>query len=172
MLHRDNLFDKQSIYDEGIRVENTVDYMIIFIPNEQIFAFISEADRQIWDEALKSQVVLCSPLTLFAVLSIIRQSVDNFYIEERATQILAVLSDFQKQWEQFVGSFDGLGNKLEAAQKEFEKLAGARRNSLDKQLARIEALRQNKIKEVDSGNSNSDGFKPEKSSILYEIRED
>ncbi len=33
--------------------ENTVDYVLIFIPNEQVYGFINEADPKIMDEALK-----------------------------------------------------------------------------------------------------------------------
>jgi DNA recombination protein RmuC len=30
--------------------ENTIDYVIIFIPNEQIYSFINESDRTLMDE--------------------------------------------------------------------------------------------------------------------------
>ncbi|MCK7482267.1 MAG: DNA recombination protein RmuC [Candidatus Moduliflexus flocculans] len=54
--------------------EKTLDYVLVFIPNEQVYAFINENDSGIMDEALKAKVILCSPFTLFAILAIIRQS--------------------------------------------------------------------------------------------------
>ena len=42
--------------------DNTVDYVIVFIPNEQVYGFVNEADPTIMDEALKQKVILCSPL--------------------------------------------------------------------------------------------------------------
>ena len=47
----------------------TVDYVILFIPNEQIYAFIHEMDSSILDDAIREKVVFCSPVTLFAVLA-------------------------------------------------------------------------------------------------------
>ena len=42
----------------------TVDCMLLFIPNEQVYGFIQEQDRDILDDALRSKIVFCSPLTL------------------------------------------------------------------------------------------------------------
>ena len=132
------------------RADNTVDYALVFIPNEQIFAFITENDESIGDEALTQKIVLCSPLTLFAVLAVIRQAVDNFYIEERASQILNLLAEFKKQWGLFVDSFDSLGKKLASAQKEFQYLTSTRQNQLEKRLEKIDDLRQQgKLKSED-----------------------
>jgi len=58
--------------------QNTVDYVLLFIPNEQIYSFIHEQDSSILDEGIKNRVIFCSPITLFAVLAVIRQAVDNF----------------------------------------------------------------------------------------------
>ena len=55
--------------------ENTVDYMIVFIPNEQVYAFINENDATLLDDDLKTKVILCSPITLYAILAVIRQGV-------------------------------------------------------------------------------------------------
>ncbi len=62
--------------------DNTLDYVLVFIPNEQVYAFINQNDPEIMDEALKSKVILCSPFTLFAILAVIRQSIDNFSMDK------------------------------------------------------------------------------------------
>ena len=62
--------------------QNTVDYVLLFIPNEQVYAFIHEQDRTILDDALMNKVVFCSPLTLYAILAVIRRAVDNFTLEK------------------------------------------------------------------------------------------
>lgn len=122
--------------------DNTVDYVLVFIPNEQVYAFIHEHDNTILDEALKSKVVLCSPITLYAILSIIRQAVDNFNLERTTAQILTILGAFNKQWESFVDSFDKLGKRIDDSQKEFQALTTTRRNQLERQLHKIEDLRR------------------------------
>jgi len=71
--------------------QKTVDYVLVFIPNEQVYGFIHEHDSSILDESLKSKVILCSPITLFAILAVVRQAVENFSLQETASQILELL---------------------------------------------------------------------------------
>jgi len=124
--------------------EHTVDYVIVFIPNEQVYAFINEHDSSLMDVALKNKVILCSPVTLYAILAVIRQAVDNFNLEQTASHILSLLGSFNKQWEAFVKSFEKMGKKIEEAQKEFNTLTTTRRNKLDRQIRQIEDLRTQK----------------------------
>lgn len=124
--------------------ENTVDYVIVFIPNEQVYAFINENDNEVINEALRNKVILCSPITLYAILAIIRQALDNFNIEKTAAQMLLVLSSFGKQWDNFIKSFDKMGKKIEEAQEEFNRLTSTRRKQLDRSIMEIEELRKEK----------------------------
>ncbi len=122
--------------------ENTVDYVIIFIPNEQVYAFIMENDPKIMDDALSQKVILCSPITLYAILAIIRQAVDNFNLEKKASKIIELMSVFYKQWNEFLKSLETMGKKIEDAKKEFERLTTTRKNQLEKPLRKIEELRK------------------------------
>ncbi len=122
--------------------DNTVDYVLLFIPNEQIYAFIHEQDATILDEGLKQHVVFCSPLTLFAVLAVIRQAVENFSLEQTARQILTLYNEFNKQWKKFSDTMDTMGSRLEKAQEAFNDLVGTRKRALEKPLNQIEDLRQ------------------------------
>jgi len=124
--------------------ENTVDYVIVFIPNEQVYAFINENDISILDEALKNKVILCSPFTLYAILAVIRQAVDNFNLEKTADQILSLLGAFNKQWAAFLHSLKKMGKKIEEAQEEFNALTSTRRKQLEGPLRQIEDLRKQK----------------------------
>ncbi|MEA2014660.1 MAG: DNA recombination protein RmuC [Thermodesulfobacteriota bacterium] len=122
--------------------ENTVDYVLVFIPNEQIYAFMNENDTSLMDDALRNKVILCSPITLYAILAIIRQAADNFNLEKTASRIISLLGSFNKQWDAFVGSFDKMGKRIEEAQNEFNKLSSTRRNKLERSLRKIEDLRK------------------------------
>jgi DNA recombination protein RmuC len=133
--------------------ENTVDYVIVFIPNEQVYAFINENDATILDAALKDKVILCSPITLYAILAVIRQAVDNFSLEKTAAQILSLLGTFYKQWDSFIRSFDKMGKRIDDVQKEFNHLTSTRRNQLEKPLRKIDDLRNERGIGVDEGES-------------------
>lgn len=122
--------------------EKTVDYVILFIPNEQLYSFINENDRTLLDDALKSKVIFCSPLTLYAILAIIHHAIDNFHLEKTAAHMLSLLGAFNKQWELFTRSFEELGGKIDAVQTEFNNLTTTRRKKLDAQIKKIEDLRK------------------------------
>jgi DNA recombination protein RmuC len=119
----------------------TVDYVLVFIPNEQIYSFIHEHDATLLDEALRNRVVLCSPLTLYAILAVIRQAAENFRLEQGSRQILQLLGEFKKQWTRYCESMETMGKRLEAAMKEYGELTGVRTRQLDRQLDKIDDLR-------------------------------
>lgn len=122
--------------------KNTVDYALLFIPNEQVYAFINEQDSSIIDEALKHKIIFCSPMTLFAILAVIRQAVENFALEKTSNEILSLLGAFRKQWGAFVGKMEMMGKRIAEAQKEYDSLATTRKRQLEKPLDRIEELRK------------------------------
>jgi DNA recombination protein RmuC len=124
--------------------EKTVDYVLLFIPNEQVYAFIHVTDRALLDEALKSKVIVCSPLTLYAILAVIRQASDNFAFEQASEQILRAIASFDKQWKMFVEKMDAMGKKIDDSQKAFQDLTTTRRRQLDRTIEKIEDLRTQK----------------------------
>ncbi len=124
--------------------DNTVDYVLVFIPNEQVYSFINEADTTIMDEALKQKVILCSPFTLYAVLAVIRQAIENFNLEKTASEMLKLLGEFSKQWNTYKDRFKIMGEKLDAAKKEYDTLITTRSNMLERPLKRIDELRKQK----------------------------
>jgi DNA recombination protein RmuC len=122
--------------------DQTVDCLLLFIPTEQVYAFIQEQDREILEHALRNKIVLCSPLTLYAVLAVIRQSVDNFRLERTTNEILGLLTQFEQQWRRYVESMESVQRKFESVHKEYELLMGRRHRALERPLDKIAALRQ------------------------------
>lgn len=120
---------------------NTVDELLLFIPNESVFGFVHEHDPELVDFALSRKVVLCSPTSLFAVLAIIRQAVDNFLVERQSDEILASVAGVREQWDRFGGAVDKVGRNLTAAQRAMEELAGPRSRQFGRQLERLEGVR-------------------------------
>jgi len=119
----------------------TLDYMLVFIPNEQIYGFIHENDPELLDEALQKKVVLCSPLTLFAILAVIRQASENFKLAQQTNEILKALGGFNKQWDMFKTQMDKVDNALDSSRKAYAELMSTRTRQLDKQVERVDELR-------------------------------
>ena len=119
----------------------TVDCLLLFIPNEQVYAFVHEQDRSILDDALRHKIVLCSPLTLYAVLAVVRQAVDNFRLEKTSNEILALLGEFSLQWQKYVLQLEKVQQRFDAVGKEYAALMSTRHRALQRPLDKIEALR-------------------------------
>lgn len=127
----------------------TVDYVLMFIPNETISGFIHEHDPALVEQALEQKVVMCSPLTLFTFLGVVRQAFDNFMIEQTSDELLKLLGSFAKQWGRYTESMDKVRSRFESVQREFEQLTGPRRRQLERPLLQLEALRQERGLAVD-----------------------
>ena len=119
----------------------TVNYVIVFIPHEQLFSLVMESARDLMDEALSKRIVLASPLTLYAMLSVIRQAAENANVTRRADEIAEILAEFNKQWQKYNEEVDKLGQRIEQASSQFAVVRGTRSNVLQRQLDRIEPLR-------------------------------
>ena len=119
----------------------TVDCLLMFIPNEQVYGFVQENDRSILDDALRNKIVVCSPLTLYAVLAVVRQAVDNFQLERTSSEILSLLSEFSRQWEKYSAQLEKVQQKFEGVAKEYSGLMTTRHRALQRPLDKIEHLR-------------------------------
>ena len=121
--------------------ENTVDYVLLFIPNEQVFSFINEIDRTLVDDAMKARTILCSPLSLYAILAVIRQSIDSFSMEKKTGEMQTLFRAFREQWEKFKDQMQTVKERFELVHKGYEDLTGKRERLLDRQFTKIEELR-------------------------------
>jgi len=130
--------------------DETVDCLLLFIPNEQVYAFVQEHDRAVLDDALRHKIVLCSPLTLYAVLAVVRQAVDNFRLERTSNEILALLREFSVQWEKYAVQLDRVQQRFDGVAKEYAALMTTRHRALQRPLDKIESLRTHEQALVDS----------------------
>ena len=127
----------------------TVDYVLMFIPNESIYTFINQEDKDLIDFSLQNKIILCSPITLYAVLSLIRQAVSNFAMEKQAGEMQILIGVFAKQWQLFVDKMDTMGKSLGTVQKHFEDLVTTRSRQLEKPMEKIGELQLNQPKELE-----------------------
>ena len=124
-----------------IDADATLDEVLLFIPNESVWQFIHERDAELIDVALRQKVVLCSPVSLFAVLAVIRQAVEQTQLARTSDEILQCLAGFGQQWGKFAEALDKVAARFDTAQRGLEELTGPRRRQLERQLDKVEALR-------------------------------
>lgn len=120
--------------------EGTLDFALLFIPNEQVMAAALELEPALVDEALVKGVVLASPATLYAILSVIRRGVDSFRLANAARDVVDLLNGFRDAWRAYQGESERLGRALAEAQDAFDRLKGARARQLERRLDRLDRL--------------------------------
>jgi len=129
--------------------EHTVDYVLLFVPNESVYGFLHEHDPKLIDTAMAKKVVLCSPTTLFAVLAVIRQAVDSFLVERRSGEILSAVASLREQWDRWDEPMGKMKRGLQSAQNAFDELSGPRSRVFEKHLQALETVRD--TRRVESG---------------------
>ncbi len=95
------------------------------------------------------RVVMCSPLTLFAFLGVIRQAYDNFVIEQTSDQILALIGKFGNQWQKYSDQLDKVKSSFDRLDRQFDDLVGTRKRQLEKPLQQLEAVRRERNLPID-----------------------
>lgn len=121
--------------------QGTVDYALLFIPSESIYAEINRLDEGFIDSALSQHVIPCSPLTLFGVLAVVRKAAENFAFNQASDEVLVAMDRFEIEWGRFTDSFAVLGRQMATARGTYEQLVGVRFTKLEAPLARVADLR-------------------------------
>ena len=92
------------------------------------------------DFALGNRVLLCSPLILYAVLSLVHQATRNFIMNERASEVMNLVGQFRDQWKKYVDQMDKLGRRIEGLSGDYRELVTTRSRSLERPLDKIENI--------------------------------
>lgn len=126
----------------------TLDFVMMFIPNEMIFSFVYEMLPDINQYASERKVVLAGPFGFTAVLRMVMQAHKNFHHEKSLMQILGLISKFQEEYEKFGESMERLGRQLDTAQKTFMEVEGTRSRQLTRVVEQISTRSHNSLDET------------------------
>ncbi|MBI4349292.1 MAG: DNA recombination protein RmuC [Elusimicrobia bacterium] len=118
--------------------EGTLDYVLGFIPNEQVYGFLNESAPGLLDDALSRKVVLCSPSTLYAVLAVVRQAHDNFRFSRATREVIGLVASFKQSFERFQERFVKLGDQLGKTQQAYDEISGPSFKRLEQAVAKID----------------------------------
>lgn len=123
---------------------NTVDFVILFIPNEMIFSFIYDRFPEIWQDAMSKKVILAGPFSFTAILRMVHQAYDNFRYQKNVATIIGHIKKFAEEFDNYNKSFKDIGTSIESLQKKYTTVDTTRTNQLVKIVNKI------KTEETDS----------------------
>lgn len=126
---------KQVTTREYINPEDrTVDFVILFIPNEMIFSFIYDKMPSIWQDAMQKKVVLAGPFSFTAILRMVKQAYENFRIQENIYKIVGHVQSVEKEFDKFNEEFDKVGIRIQQLQKQYSDVSTTRVNQMKRKM--------------------------------------
>ena len=115
----------------------TLDYAILFVPNEAVFAYINQDFPDMVDYAISKRVLMVSPISFLIVARTVMESYRNFMLADNLRGVLKHIDEFTSEWEKFKGAFEKYGNAITSLQKSYEQLAGTRVRVMERKVGRV-----------------------------------
>lgn len=130
----------KQIIDRGYinPAENTLDYAILFVPNEELFSFINQQAPEVVEYAMKNKIMLVSPFTFLIVARTIIESYRNFMIENKLRDIIRTIGDFVGEWGKFEEGFLKFDDHLSRLKKSYDDLSTTRFRQMRRKIDKIE----------------------------------
>jgi len=117
--------------------DNTVDFVVVFIPNEMIFSFIYEKFPTILEEAFNKKIVFAGPFSFTAILRMVRQAYENFRFQKNVKGIIAQIKIFETEFEKYNEEFSKLGDRIDSLHKQYDDVGSTRTKKLQKVIDKI-----------------------------------
>lgn len=117
--------------------DNTVDFVILFIPNEMIFSYIYDKMPEVWQDALTKKVVFAGPFSFTAILRMVRQSYESFRVQKNIQNIVSHVKAFEKEFDKFSDSFYKIGDRIDSLDKQYKEVSNTRFNQLTRRVDKV-----------------------------------
>jgi len=117
--------------------EKTLDFVILFVPNEMIFSLICDKLSDISQDALRKKVIITGPFSFAAISRMIRQSYDNFRIHEDLHRIIGYIGKFKQEFSRYNEEVDKLGGRIKSVSDQYDAVSGVRTRQLMKIVDQI-----------------------------------
>ena len=111
--------------------QNTIPYMILYIPIENIFQMllnsqVPSSNQTFIEYAASQKVMLAGPATLLMQLEIIKQSQSEFALIQKTSEIADMNKEFYKEANKFVEAIGKVYDNLEKTRESFKDLQSTR----------------------------------------------
>jgi len=122
--------------------DNTLDYVILFVPSEVVFGFVNDRLKEVVDEAFAKKVLITSPTSLYATLRIIMESHRHFMYETNIKEVLKIVQGFIDNFRKFQDEFASFDDSIIKLRQSYDHITETRYNKMNVQIKKIEKLEQ------------------------------
>ncbi len=105
--------------------DRTPEYTIMFIPGESFLADALRADGSLLEVAMRSRVLIASPVNLLALLLAVAKGWQAFQIAENAEKIAAIGRELYERVDTVLESVEKTGRGLETAISAYNRMVGS-----------------------------------------------
>jgi len=128
--------------------DNAPDFVVLFLPGESFFIAALEADRSLMEDAFRSNVVLASPATLFALLKAVATGWQEHALAENAEKIADAGRELYERVRVFAENFRDVGSGLRSAAKAYDAAVGSYLSRLEPGARKLAELGASSGKEL------------------------
>ena len=119
--HVKELSDKN--YSQYIRQtgRDSLDYVVMFVPNEGAFQLYYQNFREDWHKAFDKRIIITGESNLFAMLKIIENTWVRVNQQKNTEEVMRLASELLDRVGKFANTFDDVGVVLDKATAKFEE---------------------------------------------------
>jgi DNA recombination protein RmuC len=122
------------------QLENSVDFVVMFLPGDSLLAAAFEGDPDVWETAARARVLIATPVTLIALLRTCALYWQQNALAENAKQIAGAASEFYDRVATFSEHLDGVGQGLAKAADAYRRAVGSFNTRILPSGARLKEL--------------------------------
>lgn len=134
--------------------EGTLDYAVMFVPNEAVFSFLNQNLPSSIDYSLSKRVLVTSPFTFLVVARTIMESYRNFMLGDKLRGVLNQLDGFLGEWQKYKSAVEKLGRAIDTLKNAHEEITGTRFRQLDKKVLKVTQIGQHVLSEGENSITN------------------
>ena len=88
---------------------------------------------------MRKKVVLAGPFSFTAILRMVKQAYTNFRYQENLQHIIGLIQRFDTEYQKFTEEFDKVGDRINAASRQYESVANTRSRQLTSVVDKIKS---------------------------------
>ena len=121
-LERAVLEQAKRIHDKYIQPPRTVDFAVMFLPTESLYAEVARRDGLIERTQERFRVLVAGPATLSALLTSLQMGLRSVTLQQRSGEVLKTLSAMKQDFGRFDESIQRMRQRLNLAAQELDTL--------------------------------------------------
>ena len=127
-------------------VDNSADFVMMFVPNEGAYLAALNADKDLWANAYERHIVIISPTHLISVLKLMYQ----LWIRDKQTKNALKIADetgkLYDKFVNFVGDLEEVGKHIDKASAVYEEAHKKLSSGKGNILSRVEGIKELGVK--------------------------